>query len=129
MIPAFADFCGGAVLIGHFLSLDIPFLDKACVKHIGGIIQNPLLDTMKLAEYVRKHDWKILQKRYNKPASLNLAELSGTYRLPQFRQHDALSDAIQTAYLFLFLIQNLRSSGIESFDKLYAIGRYRRSII
>ena len=42
---------------------------------------------------------------------------------PKFKPHDALEDALQTAYLFLFLVKKMKSGGIRTLRDLYQAGR------
>jgi DNA polymerase-3 subunit epsilon len=47
-----------------------------------------------------------------------LAKLAKEYGLPLFEQHNALEDALQTAYLFVFLAAKLREQGLSTFRHL-----------
>lgn len=114
VLPDFVEYCGSAVLIGHFLQIDLAFINRATRKILGGVLSNPTVDTMKLAqaydEYRRAaHD----DEAYTR-VSLNLTHLSQRYNLPLFAKHDALEDALQTAYLFLFLARRLKNHGFET---------------
>ncbi len=110
-LPDFLDYCKGAILVGHFLKIDLTFLGKACKKHYGGTLGNLWLDTLKLAqsleEYRRRHSYS------DDPFenSFNLNKLAVRYNLPLFEKHDALEDAVQTAYLFVYLAHKLKNSG------------------
>ena len=55
--------------------------------------------------------------------SYNLDDLSHEFHLPRFKPHDALEDALQTAYLFLFLLKKFRHGGIRTLKELYRSGR------
>ena len=43
--------------------------------------------------------------------------------MPYFEAHDALEDALQTAYLFIFLVKKLRTAGIKTIRELFAAGK------
>ncbi len=125
ILPRFVDFCNGSVLVGHLPALDFSFLDRACRQHMGGIITNPCLDSMELARtYLRT------QKRNGDPTrprvtSLNLSELSSAYNIPQFQTHDALGDALQTACLFIYLVDRLEKSGLRTLKDFCRAGYTR----
>ncbi|MGD9817637.1 MAG: PolC-type DNA polymerase III [Desulfomonilaceae bacterium] len=110
-LPKFIEYCHGAVLVGHFLKIDLTFLGKACRKHFGATLGNTWLDTLKLSQsledYKRRHSYS------DDPVeqSFNLNKLAIKYNLPLFEKHDALEDAIQTAYLFIYLAHKLRMNG------------------
>lgn len=126
VVPAFVEFCAGASIVGHFVSIDISFLDRACRRIMGGVMKNPCLDSIKLA---KAHDKRLREKSPGKQKiteSYNLRRLVRTYNLPVFEQHNAHDDAVQTAYLFLFLVKTLEKEGLETFGDFYRIGRYRR---
>ena len=51
VIADFVKFIGGAVLIGHFVHIDLNFVNKPLQKAFGVSLKNPALDTSTL------HDW------------------------------------------------------------------------
>ncbi len=107
VLEAFVDFCGDSVLVGHFVHLDRKFLRKAMTRALGGVMRNPLIDSMQLARFHRNNRKAARVYPEVEECSYNLAELSKAYNLPTFPAHDALQDALQTAYLFIFLVKNL----------------------
>ncbi len=119
VVPQFVDFLGRSVVVGHCIGIDMDFLDKACSRLFGGKLKNPTIDTMRLALgyqrilYGRYYDHGSTKGRYN------LQELSHEFQLPVFDAHNALEDALQTAYLFLFLAKKIRSGGLETLKDLY----------
>jgi DNA polymerase-3 subunit epsilon len=123
VLPRFVEFCGNSFLIGHYVGLDVGFVNRAANKLMGGYIHNPCLDTMRLAmaykELLNGHYFN----HYEMSSSYNLAALSKEYGLPEFAQHDALQDSLQTAYLFLFLLQKLRRSGKKTMLDFLKTGR------
>ena len=128
ILPQFVLFCHGSFLVGHYVALDVNFLNKALKEHLGGTISNPCIDTMKLAQVFREEQWGNYYDRFNYQISFNLEDLAKEYGLPNFDPHDALEDAYQTAYLFLFLVKKFRSGGLTTMKDLYMAGRNRRWI-
>ena len=107
VLPAFLEFCGPRLLIGHYVTLDVAFLNRACQQLLGGAIRNPCLDTLRLAQaYTAKCSTNYYDFDYFQ-TSFALNDLSRQYGLPLFAAHDALEDALQTAYLFLYLVQKI----------------------
>lgn len=86
----------GRVLIAHFAPAERGFLDAACRRCFDGGLVVPTVDTLQLAR--RRH-----LRRDKVPArgELRLAALRESYNLPAHPLHDALSDALAAAELFL----------------------------
>lgn len=122
-LPRFIAYLGHSIIVGHCIGIDMEFLDKACRKVYGGILANPTIDTMRLSRgylrtlYGRYHDHGSINSSYN------LNDLSRKFQLPVFEQHNAVEDAMQTAYLFLFLVKKFRSGGLETLKDLYQAGK------
>ena len=86
----------GKVLIAHHARFEMNFLGRACERHFGAPLLMPVIDTMEVAR-------RSLERRNvsYKPHELRLAELRTRYGLPRYRLHNALSDAVAAAELFL----------------------------
>lgn len=123
VLPDFVKFCNGALLVGHYVGLDIGFVNRAAKTCMGGKLANPCVDTMRLAQVFKEERWGNFYDQFNYGVSYNLRDLAREYDLPVFDRHDALQDALQTAYLFLFLVKKLRSGGITTLRELYLAGR------
>ncbi len=119
ILPDFVDFIHGAVVVGHFVSIDLSFLNRATRDHMGGKIKNPIVDTMKMAQYYEDHRHRHYYEDAASNLSFSLNGLAKKYGLPLFEKHDALEDAMQTAYLFLFLIKKFRNLGISTLRDLF----------
>lgn len=118
-LPDFVSFVHGAVVVGHFVSIDINFLNRATRNYMGGIIKNPIVDTMKMAQYYEDHRRRQYYEDATSNQSFGLNDLSKKYGLPIFEKHDALEDAMQTAYLFVFLMKRFRNLGISTLRDLF----------
>ncbi len=108
VLQEFVDFCGDSVMVGHHVYIDTPFLWKAMTRTMGSVMHNPIIDCMQLAVQHRNDRKAVRDYPEVADCTYNLTALSRAYRLPIFPQHDALQDALQTAYLFIFLVANLR---------------------
>jgi DNA polymerase-3 subunit epsilon len=122
VLPKFVEFCGTSILVGHQLQIDLPFLRKACRRVVGAMIPNPFIDTIRLARCCGKKLGKHGATQPVGDISYDLGSLARRLRLPLFPQHDALGDALQTAYLFLKLISILKKEGFSSSLELCRIG-------
>lgn len=119
VLPDFVEFCGDSLLLGHFLELDMAFLNRACRKLLGGMMRNPGIDSMRLAQVFQEQEWRSGHREPNPNVSYNLTALARKYELPLFEKHDALEDALQTAYLFLFLATKLQQAGHSTLKDFY----------
>ncbi len=118
-LPDFIRFCGDAVLVGHFMEIDRLFLNRAGHDFLGAPPLNPNLDTMRMA-HVHEERLRRTRSGHNPLQSFNLSMLAEEYGLPVFTRHHALEDAVQTAYLFLFLAKKLESAGYFTLEDYLA---------
>lgn len=86
----------GKVLLAHNAVIERRFLSRACQHCFGGPLYVPTVDTLQLA--LRR-----LRQRDQQPrgGELRLATLREQYGLPRYKAHNALTDALATAELFL----------------------------
>ncbi|MDA8406000.1 MAG: 3'-5' exonuclease [Deltaproteobacteria bacterium] len=119
-LPDFVDFTSGAVIVGHFVNIDMNFLNRATRNFLGGTIKNPVIDTMKMAQFYEDYRKRNYYEDRVSRLSFGLNDLAKKYGLPLFEKHDALEDAMQTAYLFLFLAKRLRNVGISTLRDMIA---------
>lgn len=123
VLPRFIEYCGDALLVGHYVALDMNFLNRAAREVLGGTISNPSIDTMRLAMGYKEAQFMDRHGHNKLSTSYNLNDLSQEFKLPQFKPHDALEDALQTAYLFLFLVKKMKQGRISTLRDLYRAGR------
>ena len=86
----------GKVMLVHFARIEKQFLAQACLKLYGIAPVFPIIDTLAIAK-------RQLDKRdvaYD-PSELRLSNLRHKYLLPEHNAHNALSDAIATAELYM----------------------------
>jgi DNA polymerase III subunit epsilon len=87
---------GGKVLVAHNASFELDFLGAACARVLGGRFLAPAVDTLTLAgRWLQRHDVAFA------PGELRLDALRRRHNLPRYRAHNALSDALAAAELFL----------------------------
>ncbi|XOF32596.1 MAG: PolC-type DNA polymerase III [Candidatus Electrothrix sp. YB6] len=125
VLPQFIEFCSDSLLVGHFVGLDMHFLNKTACRVFSGILSNPSIDTMRLARRYQDSGITDHYGHHDQASSYTLDALSQEFGLPVFKPHDALEDALQTAYLFLYLLKKFRYGGINTLRDLYRAGRIR----
>lgn len=123
VLPDFLDFCGDALLVGHFLEIDMGYLNRAARKVLGGPLANPAVDTLRLVKAYKEAHLACEYGYCDQSFSYNLDDLSGEFNLPRFKPHDALEDALQCAYLFLFLLKKLGGGKVKTLQQLHQVGR------
>lgn len=90
----------GRIVVAHHGAIERDFLSAALLARIGEDIVLPLIDTMQLEARLLQQNlgwWDRLRGR--KPASIRLAQSRARYRLPHYRPHHALTDALACAEL------------------------------
>ncbi len=123
VLPRFVEYIHGSLLVGHHLPLDMHFLNKATKKVMGGMLSNPGVDTMRMAQGYKRVQLGHYHEHNPRAISYNLDDLGKEYDLPLFKPHDALEDALQTAYLFLYLIKKFRKGGLVTLKDIFQSGR------
>ena len=88
----------GKVLLVHHAAIEQRFLDQACRTLYGGGFVTPLIDT----ELLARRQFERRNQAF-RDTDLRLSNLRARYRLPRYPAHNALSDALATAELFLAL--------------------------
>lgn len=86
----------GKVMIAHHATVEKGFLNDACHRVYGVGLTVPVIDTQTLAK-------RTLERRHSafKASDLRLHALGERYNLPRYSAHNALSDALAAAELFL----------------------------
>lgn len=152
VLPAFLEFCRGAVLVGHNVRFDLSFLDAAArrldlaLAGTGSPVEGVLVEEV-LAEEVpavgvpaegvpaegvlarRVIDTVGLARRLirSEVRDLTLATLSAHLRSPVTPTHRALDDARATAHVFHALLERAGSLGVTGIDDLLQLPTARGS--
>ena len=121
VIGEFLDFCGEAVLVGHFVDIDLGFLNRE-LKRIRGLkLENPAVDTISIYEWLRKRN-----KSGSCPTTLftgyRLYDIVKCYGIPVNGAHNALMDAFTTAQLLQRFFPLLKEAGAIDISDLLTIG-------
>lgn len=85
VMSRFLEFINNQVLILHDPFPDMAFIDDAAMRCFGGVIYNPIIDTLALAK-----------DKLGLHAGLNLSKIAERLEIEQIDEHRALSDAHTT---------------------------------
>ena len=102
LLPAVLQRMAGKPMVVHYSPIEQNFLSAACRKLYGAPFVVPTIDTLEIAQRVFERRNHLIQ-----PGDLRLFNLRPRYNLPQYKAHNALSDALATAELFLAMADNL----------------------
>ncbi|MFD2829737.1 PolC-type DNA polymerase III [Corticicoccus populi] len=107
VITDFKEWVGDAVFVAHNASFDMGFIEAAYQREGFGSYTNGVIDTLELSRTVntdfKKHGLNILAKKYN-------VELT--------QHHRAIYDAEATAYIFIKMLQQIKSLGITNHKEI-----------
>ena len=123
IMESFLRFCEGAVIVGHFISLDLRFLSQEMKRAGFGSLKNPAVDTCVI------HDWMADQKDgfssnyMGRMENKDLFSLAKKYQVPVQGAHNALMDAYVTAQLFQRFMVMTRKLGVRTLRDLLRIGK------
>ncbi len=121
VLSAFLDFCGDDVLVGHFISIDLAFLNAEMKRMRGGAVSNPVADTFSVYEWLRMRG-KSRDCSVTPLAGYRLYDMIKCFRIPVNGVHNAIMDAYATAQLFQRLLPLLLESGARDIGDLLKIG-------
>jgi len=92
----------GKVMIAHHANIELAFLNKITQVLYGQKFIIPVIDTQLLAQRQLQR-----QQGHFRIGALRLFNLRNSHGLPAYKAHNALSDALATAELFLALANDL----------------------
>jgi DNA polymerase-3 subunit epsilon len=125
VLPAFLDYVGDTVVVGHCLAIDLAFLNREARRVLGLSLANATLDTMSLYGWLRHRfrDHPVFQLPL---AGLSLFKLAQAYGIPVEKAHTALGDAYVTAQLLQRFLPLLEEAGVADLGDLLRIGDPQR---
>ncbi|HYO85890.1 MAG TPA: exonuclease domain-containing protein [Dermatophilaceae bacterium] len=96
IVPELLRALRGRVMLAHVADIEEGFLTAACQRLFGSPFHCLSLDTMQLQERVNGAAWNAAPT-----GSLRLPAARARFRLPRYRSHEALTDALACAELYL----------------------------
>lgn len=116
-LPAFLEFIGDAVIVGHNVRFDLSFLNAAAIEHGYPRLTNDTVDTAALSRRLIRDEVR----------NLRLQSLAAHFRSPVTPNHRALEDARATAHVLHGLLERAGSLGVTNLDDLLQLPRARGS--
>ncbi|QFS92431.1 DNA polymerase III PolC-type [Mycobacterium sp. THAF192] len=111
VLPAFLEFCRGAVLVAHNAGFDVGFLRAAAQRHQLPWPKPPVLCTVKLARRVLTRE---------EAPSVKLSALATLFGATTTPTHRALDDARATVDVLHALIARVGNQGVHTYTDLRA---------
>ncbi len=116
-LPAFLEFLGDSVVVGHNVRFDLAFLNTAAERLGYGPLANKWVDTAALARRLVRPEVR----------NLKLRTLAAHFRSPVTPNHRALADARATAHVFHALLERAGTIGVTNLDDLLSLRGARGS--
>jgi len=123
VMSEFMDFCGEDVIVGHFISLDMNFINREARRIYGAPLKNRVVDTCSVHEWIRFNDGDFSRHYGGLAEELNLFSLAKKYSIPFSNAHNAINDAFVTAQLFQRFLSFLPRFGVKTLKDLLRIGK------
>lgn len=102
LLPEVLTRLAGKPMVAHYAVIEQGFLNAACERVYGAPFVAPVIDTLVLGQRIFERRNHLIQ-----PHDLRLFNLRPRYNLPQYKAHNALSDALATAELLLAMGDDL----------------------
>jgi DNA polymerase-3 subunit epsilon len=116
-LPAFLEFIGDAVIVGHNVRFDLSFLNADSMRLGYGRLPNRSVDTYALARRLIRNEIR----------NLKLQTLAAYFRSPTVPTHRALEDAKATAWVLHSLLERAGSLGVTALEDLLQLPTARGS--
>ena len=123
VLEEFIEFIGDAVLVGHFVHIDVNFVSRALKSHFGVTLQNRAVDTGSLLEWLCDNDSRFVRHYRGITAKKDLFSIAKKYGVPAEKAHNAFYDAYVTAQLFQRFLFFLCEGGVKRLKDLLIVGK------
>ncbi len=123
LLPEFLEFCKDRVMVGHFVAMDIGFVNNDMKRVMGKTLDNPAVDTINLYRHIRQNDGERCAFYDEQHEDANLFTLAGQYDITVTGAHNALGDAYITAQLFQRFLSILQGRGAKTLKDLLKAGK------
>ncbi len=123
VVADFVKFAGNAVLIGHFVHIDLNFVNKVLQENYGVSLNSFAADTATLHDWLYENDSRFARHYQGMTTKSDLFSMAKKYGVEGGKSHNAFSDAYITAQLFQRFVYFLPESGIRTIKDLLKIAR------
>ena len=107
VLPELLRFIGGRPLVGYYIDFDLEMLNKHVAELIGIELPNKTVEVSSIYYGLKYGD-----APPGTQVDLKFASIFADLKLPLFNQHDAYSDALMTAMIYLGL-RDLKARGVR----------------
>lgn len=121
VISDFISFCRGCVIVGHFVALDVTFINNELKKLCGRNLDNPVIDTRKIYDWLNQHQGNF-SRHFIEDSEKDLFSIAKNYEIRTVKAHNALMDAFVTAQILQRFLVCLPILGIKTIKALLRIG-------
>ena len=121
-VQDFLGFTRVAILVGHFVGIDLAALRKELLQ-TSNSLSLPALDTARIQRWLDQRSAAHLQDRGHDVEKVDLASLAERYGLEVHDAHHALSDAFLTAQLWQRLMHALALAGVKTLEQALRVGK------
>lgn len=122
VMPEFLSFIADTVLVGHFVGIDVGFVNRFLKRNHGGCLRNPAIDTRRLHNWTYENSARFRRHFGGGTDKSDLFTVANRYGVEVSAAHDALMDAYLTAQLLQRLLYFARATGIRTLGELKDIG-------
>ncbi len=119
----FLEFVGDAVLLGHFVQIDLDFTRRAMKSIFGVRLARAAVDTATLHDWLTDNDPGFARHHGGISLKKDLFSTATRYGVALDRPHDALFDAFVAAQLFQRYLAFLPGNGVRTVKELLQVGR------
>jgi len=123
VVGDFVRFAGNAVLMGHFVHIDLNFVNKVLKQHFGVSLNNPVMDTATLHDWLYENDSRFARHYKGMTTQSDLFAMARKYGVDSGKAHNAFNDAYITAQLFQRFAHFLPECGVKTLKDLLKIAR------
>lgn len=123
VLADFGDFVEGGVLVGHFVHIDLDFVNRAFKKLQMSRLGNPAVDTAILHDFLYENDNAFARHHGGMTTKTDLFSMARRYGIELKQTHNAFDDALLTAQLFQRFLPFLPGCGIRTLRELQAVAR------
>lgn len=123
VIGDFVRFIGDAVLIGHFVHIDLNFVNKPLQQTFGVSLLNQAIDTSTLHDWLYDNDTRFARHYKGMTLKSDLFTMAKKYGVEGGKSHNAFSDAYITAQLFQRFAPFLPECGVKTVGELLKVAR------
>jgi DNA polymerase-3 subunit epsilon len=123
VIGDFVKFVDNAVLIGHFVHIDLNFVNKVLQEKFGVSLKNRAVDTATLHDWLYDNDSRFARHYKGMTTRSDLFSMAKKYGIEGGKAHNAFNDAYMTAQLFQRFVPFLPECGIKTLKDLLKVAR------